>query len=121
MIEKKLRYAMLHRGILSIADLAKRSGLPRTTLYDIFKGRTVNLSAATAAKLAGALNCTVEYLVKDDVPVDDVENGPRPTAAEDFAPMGSQRPALMALLTACADLSDASIYAIVALLQQLKK
>lgn len=53
-------------GFKNVSELCIASGVPRSTLTELKKGRTSSISLATALKFSKTLDCSVEYLLGSD-------------------------------------------------------
>ena len=66
MIGEKVKL-LLNKNGMTAKDLSVATKIPNTTLADLLKGRTKNLSIQNAQKICTVLNCTLDYLVDDSV------------------------------------------------------
>ena len=62
----KLNYLMKSKG-LSRMGLAKKSGVPYTTIVNFYEKGTENVKLSTLKKLADFFNCSLDYLVDEDI------------------------------------------------------
>jgi putative transcriptional regulator len=62
-VEIKLLEVMAKRGIRTIEEVHKRSGLSRKAVSKIINKETKRISTDTIAKLCKGLNCDVEELI----------------------------------------------------------
>lgn len=62
----KLDYLMAERGI-NKSILSKESGIPYTTIDGFYKKGTDNIKLSTLKKLSAYFNCTLDFLVDDDI------------------------------------------------------
>lgn len=67
-IKDKVRYLMEQKNY-SYADLAIRTGLPKSTLQNIGCGQTTRIAFIVCEKIAKAFNVDVKYFESDE-PVD---------------------------------------------------
>lgn len=52
---------------LKRSDLARVSNIPYTTIDGLYKKGAHNIKLSTLKKLAQTMNCTIDYLVSDDL------------------------------------------------------
>lgn len=64
---EKLTYLMNKNGIKNRAQLSKQSGIPYTTIVGFFEKGTENIRRTTLIKLSDFFNCSLEYLVSDEI------------------------------------------------------
>lgn len=62
-------YLRAHSG-LSTEEISTQSGVPIGTINKIFTGETKNPTGKTASKLARVFDVTAEYLLNDDIPIE---------------------------------------------------
>ena len=55
----------LHDRNISISELSRKTGVSRTTITDIMKGRKNNVTFETAIKLSNGVGCSVIDLFPD--------------------------------------------------------
>ncbi len=67
---------VLEKQNISMYQLSKISGVPKTTIIDICSGKSKisDCRARTLFRLASALGCTMEYLIKFDFDSKGCEN-----------------------------------------------
>lgn len=53
---------IMHNKRLSISELSRKTGVSRTTITDIIKGRKKNVTFETAIKLSNGVGCSVVEL-----------------------------------------------------------
>ncbi|MFR0881168.1 MAG: helix-turn-helix domain-containing protein [Oscillospiraceae bacterium] len=63
----KLEYLMEKKGIKNKSQLSKQSGIPYTTIVGFFEKGTENIRRTTLIKLSDFFNCSLEYLVSDEI------------------------------------------------------
>lgn len=56
---------LLHERRLSVSDLSRKTGVSRTTITDIIKGRKNNITFETAKKISACIGCSVSDLFPD--------------------------------------------------------
>jgi transcriptional regulator with XRE-family HTH domain len=61
-LSEKIKEFQEKRGIRSVRAIATESGVPVSTLYDVLKERTNNLSVDNSQKLADYMGITVDEL-----------------------------------------------------------
>ena len=59
----RLRMLARNKGLDNNMQLSKASGVPYTTLDNFYRNGYENVKLSTLKKLAGCLDCTIEYLV----------------------------------------------------------
>lgn len=64
---EKLIYLMNKNGIKNRSQLSKLSGIPYTTIVGFFEKGTENIRRTTLIKLSDFFNCSLEYLVSDEI------------------------------------------------------
>lgn len=69
MIGEKIKH-LLEKNNMTTKELADQTHIPLTTLADFLNGRTARLSIQNAQKICIALNCSLDYLVDDNVSKD---------------------------------------------------
>lgn len=69
--------AMLKQQNLTMYALSQKSGVPKTTILDICSGKSAieKCSGRTIQRLANALGCSMEDVMKLQVPTTDVKTG----------------------------------------------
>lgn len=55
----------LHDHRISVSELSRKTGVSRTTITEIIKGRKKNLTFETAVKLSDGIGCSVIELFPD--------------------------------------------------------
>ncbi len=55
----------LHDRRISVSELSRKTGVSRTTITEILKGRKKNLTFETAAKLSEGIGCSIADLFPD--------------------------------------------------------
>ena len=60
--------AYLSTNHLKRSDLARVSSIPYTTIDGLYKKGAHNIKLSTLRKLAQTMNCTIDYLVSDELP-----------------------------------------------------
>lgn len=68
---EKLEYLMQQKGINN-SQLAKGADIPYTTVDGFFKKGMDNVKLPTLRKLAKYFNCTLDYLVDDEISKQDI-------------------------------------------------
>lgn len=63
----KLEYLMKEKNINNLNELSIKSNIPYTTLKGFYTRGTDKIQKSTLKKLADFFNCTLDYLVCDDV------------------------------------------------------
>lgn len=63
----KLEYLMKEKNINNLNELSIKSNIPYTTLKGFYTRGTDKIQKSTLKKLAEFFNCTLDYLVCDDV------------------------------------------------------
>ncbi len=66
----KLNNLMIEKDI-NCLELSKRTGIPNTTLSTLLKGRTDKFDIVKLQKICDVLNCTLDYLMNDNIDPDD--------------------------------------------------
>ena len=64
---EKLVYLMNKNGIKNRSQLSKQSGIRYTTIVGFFEKGTENIRRTTLIKLSDFFNCSLEYLVSDEI------------------------------------------------------
>ena len=64
---EKLEHLMNQKGIKNRSQLSKLSGIPYTTIVGFFEKGTENIRRTTLIKLSDFFNCSLEYLVCDEI------------------------------------------------------
>lgn len=64
---EKLVYLMNKNGIKNRSQLSKQSGIPYTTIIGFFEKGTENIRRTTLIKLSDFFDCSLEYLVSDEI------------------------------------------------------
>lgn len=64
---EKLNYLMEQKGIKNRSQLSKLSGIPYTTIVGFFEKGTENIRRTTLIKLSDFFDCSLEYLVSDEI------------------------------------------------------
>lgn len=64
---EKLEHLMIQKGIKNRSQLSKLSGIPYTTIVGFFEKGTENIRRTTLIKLSDFFNCSLEYLVCDEI------------------------------------------------------
>jgi transcriptional regulator with XRE-family HTH domain len=65
-LQTNLKKLMIKHGHMSVSDLAKATGLPQPTLYQLYTGVTGNPRKKTLAALADYFSITVNQLLGED-------------------------------------------------------
>ena len=73
---EKLEYLMSENNISNLRELSNKSKIPYTTLKGFYTRGTDNIQKSTLKKLSTFFNCTLDYLVDDDVIDPDKHFGP---------------------------------------------
>lgn len=68
---EKLEHLMDKKGIKNRSQLSKQSGIPYTTIVGFFEKGTENIRRTTLIKLSDFFNCSLEYLVSDEIEDED--------------------------------------------------
>lgn len=63
----KLEFLMKEKNITNLNELSTQSNIPYTTLKGFYTRGTDKIQKSTLKKLADFFNCTLDYLVCDDV------------------------------------------------------
>lgn len=63
----KLEFLMKEKNITNLNELSTQSNIPYTTLRGFYTRGTDKIQKSTLKKLADFFNCTLDYLVCDDV------------------------------------------------------
>lgn len=63
----KLKFLMKEKNITNLNELSTQSNIPYTTLKGFYTRGTDKIQKSTLKKLADFFNCTLDYLVCDDV------------------------------------------------------
>ncbi len=63
----KLEKLMLDKGIENINQLSKETGIPYTTIDGFYKKGTENIKLSTLRKLSKYFNCSLDFLVDDNI------------------------------------------------------
>lgn len=63
----KLEFLMKEKNITNLNELSIQSNIPYTTLKGFYTRGTDKIQKSTLKKLADFFNCTLDYLVCDDV------------------------------------------------------
>ena len=63
----KVEYLMKEKNINNLNELSIKSNIPYTTLKGFYTRGTDKIQKSTLKKLADFFNCTLDYLVCDDV------------------------------------------------------
>lgn len=63
----KLEFLMKKKNITNLNELSTQSNIPYTTLKGFYTRGTDKIQKSTLKKLADFFNCTLDYLVCDDV------------------------------------------------------
>ena len=63
----KLEFLMKEKNITNLNELSTQSNIPYTTLKGFYTRGTDRIQKSTLKKLADFFNCTLDYLVCDDV------------------------------------------------------
>lgn len=63
----KLENLMSDNGIENISQLSRETGLPYTTIDGFYKKGTENIKLSTLRKLANYFNCSLDFLVDDNI------------------------------------------------------
>lgn len=66
-LTKKIN-AYLSSNNLKRSDLARVSNIPYTTIDGLYKKGASNIKLSTLKKLAQTMNCTIDYLVSEELP-----------------------------------------------------
>lgn len=64
---EKLLHLMNKNGIKNRSQLSKKSGIPYTTIVGFFEKGTENIRRTTLIKLSDFFECSLEYLVNDEI------------------------------------------------------
>lgn len=73
---EKLEYLMKNDNISNLRELSNKSKIPYTTLKGFYTRGTDNIQKSTLKKLSDFFNCTLDYLVDDNVIDPDKHFGP---------------------------------------------
>ena len=65
-LTEKLDMLMKEKGI-NKAELSRGSGIPYTTIVNFYEKGTENVKLSTLKKLADYFNCSLDYLVDDNI------------------------------------------------------
>ena len=68
---------LMEKNHMNKSELSRISGIPYTTIDGFYKKGSDNIKLSTLKKLAKSFNCSLDYLVDDDV----VDNEPQTIAA----------------------------------------
>lgn len=63
----KIEFLMKEKNITNLNELSTQSNIPYTTLKGFYTRGTDKIQKSTLKKLADFFNCTLDYLVCDDV------------------------------------------------------
>lgn len=63
----KLEKLMSDNGIENISQLSRETGIPYTTIDGFYKKGTENIKLSTLKKLANYFNCSLDFLVDDNI------------------------------------------------------
>ena len=55
----------MHNKRISVSELSRKTGVSRTTITDIMKGRKNNITFETARKLCSGIGCAISDLFPD--------------------------------------------------------
>lgn len=114
-IADKMVYLRYHSG-LSTEEISARSGVPVGTINKIFTGETKNPTGKTASKLAKVFEVTTEYLLNDDIPIENIKTWPTPVSESE--PISPER---QALLNAIKDMDDDTARAVLEVVKSVLK
>lgn len=64
---EKLEYLMKQKKITNLNELSNKSQIPYTTLKGFYTRGTDNIQKSTLKRLSEFFDCTIDYLVCDDV------------------------------------------------------
>lgn len=64
---EKLELLMDKNNIKNKSELSSLSGIPYTTIDGFYKKGTDNIKLSTLRKLSQCLNCSLDYLVDDEI------------------------------------------------------
>ena len=64
---EKLELLMNEKNIKNKSELSNLSGIPYTTIDGFYKKGTDNIKLSTLKKLSQCLDCSLDYLVDDDI------------------------------------------------------
>lgn len=67
---EKIELLMKKKGINSKLELSKQADIPYTTIDGMFKKGTENTKRSTLLKLANFFECSLDYLIDDEVDLD---------------------------------------------------
>jgi repressor LexA len=67
---EKIDLLMKKKGIHSKNELSKKADIPYTTIDGMYKKGTENTKRSTLAKLASFFECSLDYLIDDNMEVD---------------------------------------------------
>ncbi|MBN5923781.1 helix-turn-helix transcriptional regulator [Clostridioides difficile] len=70
-IGKKIKFLINNSG-LTLTDISAKTKIPTSTLSDIINGKTKNLSIQKAKLICDVFNCSLDYLLDDEVDEKDI-------------------------------------------------
>ncbi len=76
----KLEKLMSDKGIENISQLSRETGIPYTTIDGFYKKGTENIKLSTLRKLANYFDCSLDFLVDDNV-TENIDNEVQTLAA----------------------------------------
>lgn len=68
MLIEKLEYLMKKNNIKTLKELSRQCDIPYTTLRGFYDKGTDGIRSNTLQKLSNFFGCTIDYLVRDDIP-----------------------------------------------------
>ncbi|WP_313413217.1 helix-turn-helix transcriptional regulator [Sedimentibacter sp.] len=69
----KLEKLMSDKGIENLSRLSRETGIPYTTIDGFYKKGTENIKLSTLKKLANYFDCSLDFLVDDNI-TEDTDN-----------------------------------------------
>lgn len=81
---KKIEKLMKENNISNRSELSKISGIPYTTIDGLYRKGINNIKLSTLKKLTDCLNCSLDYLVNDDISIENDESNKINTIAAHF-------------------------------------